>query len=225
MREVVLDTETTGLNPADGDRIVEVACVELVNLLPTGRELHFYCNPERDMPAEAMAVHGLSSEFLSDKPLFDDQADRFVAFMQDARLIAHNAEFDLRFLQAELKRCSRPRLDNEVVDTLQLARRKFPGSPASLDALCRRFGIDLSERAKHGALIDTRLLAKVYLELMGGQQPDLGLAAKAAGPDPGFIDTVRPALRAPRAHAPAEAELAAHRSLIESLKDSLWLKA
>jgi DNA polymerase-3 subunit epsilon len=225
MREVVLDTETTGLNPADGDRIVEVACVELVNLLPTGRELHFYCNPERDMPAEAMAVHGLSSEFLSDKPLFIDQADRFAAFTQDARLIAHNAEFDLRFLQAELKRCSRPRLANEVVDTLQLARRKFPGSPASLDALCRRFGIDLSERAKHGALIDTRLLAKVYLELMGGQQPDLGLAAKAAGPGPGSVDSTRPALRPPRAHTALEGELAAHRSLIESLKDSLWLKA
>jgi DNA polymerase-3 subunit epsilon len=224
MREVVLDTETTGLDPADGHRVVEVACVELVNLLPTGRELHFYCNPERDMPEEAMAVHGLSIEFLSDKPLFADQAERFVAFMQDARLIAHNAEFDVRFLQAEMKLCGRPRLGCEVIDTLQLARRKFPGAPASLDALCRRFGIDLSERTKHGALIDTRLLAKVYLELMGGQQPDLGLASEltVAG---GIIGPARHATRPPRPHAALEGELAAHKALIEGLKDAIWLKA
>jgi DNA polymerase III subunit epsilon len=225
MREIVLDTETTGLDPADGHRIVEVACIELVNLLPTGQELHFYCNPERDMPEEAKAVHGLSSEFLSDKPLFPDHADRFAAFLEDARLIAHNAEFDVRFLQAEMKRCGRNRLGNEIVDTLQLARRKFPGAGASLDALCRRFGIDLSERAKHGAMIDTRLLAKVYLELMGGQQPDLGLAASAGRPAEGAIGPIRRVARPPRIHAALESELAAHRLLIESLKEPLWLKA
>ena len=225
MREVCLDTETTGLDPADGHRVVEVACVELYNLLPTGRELHFYCNPERDMPEEAKAVHGLSVEFLSDKPLFSDQAETFAAFMDGAKLIAHNADFDVRFLQAELVRCGRPKLGSQVVDTLQLARRKFPGSPASLDALCRRFGIDLSERTKHGALIDTRLLAKVYLELMGGQQPDLALAAEAvasgATAEVTAIRTARPA----RPHAASEAELAAHKAMVDGLKEAIWLKA
>jgi DNA polymerase-3 subunit epsilon len=225
MREVVLDTETTGLDPADGHRVVEVACVELVNLLPTGQELHFYCNPERDMPEEAMAVHGLSAEFLSDKPRFAEQAEKFASFMAGARLIAHNADFDVRFLQAELKLCGRPALGCEVVDTLQLARRKFPGSPASLDALCRRFAIDLSERTKHGALIDTRLLAKVYLELMGGQQPDLGLASEAAAAGLAAAATVRRTARPARPHAPLESELAAHKALIEGLKDAIWLKA
>jgi len=225
MREVCLDTETTGLDPADGDRVVEVACVELYNLLPTGRELHFYCNPERDMPAEAMAVHGLSAEFLSDKPLFSDQAEKFAAFMDGAKLIAHNADFDVRFLQAEMVRCGRPKLACPVIDTLQLARRKFPGSPASLDALCRRFGIDLSERLKHGALIDTRLLAKVYLELMGGQQPDLALAAEAvasgAAAAVSTIRTTRPA----RPHVASDAELAAHKAMVDGLKEAIWLKA
>ncbi|MGB8842227.1 MAG: DNA polymerase III subunit epsilon [Aliidongia sp.] len=225
MREIILDTETTGLDPADGHRIVEVACVEVINLLPTGQELHFYCNPERDMPEEAKAVHGLSSEFLNDKPLFLNHADRLTEFLQDARLVAHNAEFDMRFLQAEMKHCGRGRLGNEVVDTLQLARRKYPGAGASLDALCRRFGIDLSARSKHGAMIDTRLLAKVYLELMGGQQPDLGLAASAGGQGQGAVSTSRRVARPPRAHAPLENELAAHRLLLESLKEPLWLKA
>jgi DNA polymerase-3 subunit epsilon len=222
MREIVLDTETTGLDPADGHRVVEVACVELANLLPTGRELHFYCNPERDMPEEARAVHGLSDEFLRDKPRFAEQADRLVEFMQDARLIAHNADFDVRFLQAELRHCARPLLANGVVDTLQLARRKFPGAGASLDALCRRFGIDLSERTKHGALIDTRLLAKVYLELMGGQQPDLGLALGGAGSNPGEARPIRRTHRPARPHAALESELTAHRALIATLTGSLW---
>jgi len=225
MREVCLDTETTGLDPADGHRVVEVACVELYNLLPTGRELHFYCNPERDMPEEAKAVHGLSVEFLSDKPLFADQAETFAAFMDGAKLIAHNADFDVRFLQAELVRCGRPKLASQVVDTLQLARRKFPGSPASLDALCRRFGIDLSERTKHGALIDTRLLAKVYLELMGGQQPDLGLAAAAVSAAAAAAVTAIRTARPPRPHAASEAELAAHKAMVDGLKEAIWLKA
>jgi DNA polymerase-3 subunit epsilon len=225
MREVCLDTETTGLDPADGHRVVEVACVELYNLLPTGRELHFYCNPERDMPEEAMAVHGLSVQFLSDKPLFSDQAESFAAFMDGATLIAHNAEFDVRFLQAELVRCGRPKLGSKIVDTLQLARRKYPGSPASLDALCRRFGIDLSERLKHGALIDTRLLAKVYLELMGGQQPDLALVAEAIASGAAAAVTAIRAARPPRPHAASEAELAAHKAMVDGLKEAIWLKA
>lgn len=225
MREVCLDTETTGLDPADGHRVVEVACVELYNLLPTGRELHFYCNPERDMPEEAKAVHGLSVEFLSDKPLFSDQAETFAAFMDGAKLIAHNADFDVRFLQAELVRCGRPKLGSQVVDTLQLARRKFPGSPASLDALCRRFGIDLSERTKHGALIDTRLLAKVYLELMGGQQPDLALAAEAVASGATAAVTAIRTARPARPHAASEAELAAHKAMVDGLKEAIWLKA
>jgi DNA polymerase III subunit epsilon len=225
MREVCLDTETTGLDPADGHRVVEVACVELYNLLPTGRELHFYCNPERDMPEEAMAVHGLSIDFLSDKPLFSEQAETFAAFMDGAKLIAHNAEFDVRFLQAEMVRCGRPKLGCQVIDTLQLARRKFPGSPASLDALCRRFGIDLSERAKHGALIDTKLLAKVYLELMGGQQPDLGLAAEAVASGITAAVSATRTARPARPHAASEAELAVHKAMVEGLKEAIWLKA
>ncbi|HVJ53638.1 MAG TPA: DNA polymerase III subunit epsilon [Aliidongia sp.] len=225
MREIVLDTETTGLDPADGHRVVEVACVELFNLLPTGEELHFYCNPERDMPAEAMAVHGLTEEFLRGHPLFDDQAEKFVNFMGDAKLIAHNAEFDVRFLQAELQRCNRPRLGCAIVDTVQMARRKYPGASASLDALCRRFGIDLSGRAKHGALIDTRLLAKVYLELMGGQQPDLGLAAGASQIAMAAAVATQRIARPPRPHAASEEELAAHQAMLQAMKDPLWLKS
>jgi DNA polymerase III subunit epsilon len=225
MREIVLDTETTGLDPSDGHRVVEVACVELFNLMPTGNELHFYCNPERDMPAEAMAVHGLSEEFLTGYPLFAAEAERFAAFMAGAPLIAHNAEFDVRFLQAELVRCGRPKLDCPIIDTVQMARRKFPGASASLDALCRRFGIDLSGRAKHGALIDTRLLARVYLELKGGQQPDLGLAAKSAeaaqARSASLVRIARPA----RPQYVSEAELAAHQAMLAALKDPLWLKA
>jgi DNA polymerase-3 subunit epsilon len=224
MREIVLDTETTGLDPADGHRVVEVACVELMNLMPTGNELHFYCNPERDMPAEAMAVHGLSAEFLSTYPLFAAEAERFLAFMGDAALIAHNAEFDVRFLQAELTRCGRPRLTCPIIDTVQLARRKFPGASASLDALCRRFGIDLSGRAKHGALIDTRLLAKVYLELKGGQQPDLGLAARAAEAQATRSAAITRTARPARPHEASEAERAAHQTMVGALKDPLWAK-
>ncbi|MEI9988162.1 MAG: DNA polymerase III subunit epsilon [Aliidongia sp.] len=225
MREVVLDTETTGLDPADGHRVVEVACVELFNLLPTGRELHFYCNPERDMPEEAMAVHGLSIEFLSDKPLFSDQAETFVKFMQGARLIAHNAEFDVRFLQAELKLCGRPALGCEVLDTLKLARRKFPGLPGQPRRAVPPLRHRLSERSKHGALIDTQLLAKVYLELMGGQQPDLGLAGDSAAAGLDAAVTTNRTARAPRPHAALESEFAAHKALIEGLKDPIWLKA
>jgi DNA polymerase-3 subunit epsilon len=224
MREVVFDTETTGFEPGEGHRMVEIACVALENLMPTGDEFHAYFNPDRDMPEEAQAVHGLSAEFLSDKPRFGDRIDELLAFIGDAPLVAHNADFDMRFMQAELKRCARPPLECKVVDTLQLARRKYPGSPASLDALCRRFGIDLSERTKHGAVIDTRLLARVYLELMGGKEPGLALTATATiAAVEAAIARQRP-FRAPRPHQPNEAELAAHATLLGELKDPLWLR-
>jgi len=178
MREVIFDTETTGVSPDSGDRIVEIALVEIDDLSPTGRTFHTYVNPERDMPEEARAVHGLSEEFLSDKPLFSDPSvvDAFVAFVGDAPLVAHNAEFDRRFLNAELKRLGRPEWGSErFVDTLAIARRKFPGAQNSLDALCRRFGISLKDRTLHGALVDTTLLAAVYMELRGGRERRLAI--------------------------------------------------
>ena len=221
MREVCLDTETTGFEPGEGHRMVELACVELVNLMPTGRELHLYFDPERDMPAEAEAVHGLTREYLTGKPKFIELAHEFVAFMGDARLVAHNADFDVRFLNAELVRAGRPKMTCEVQDTLRLARSKFPGSPASLDALCRRFGIDLSERSKHGALIDTRLLAKVYLELMGGLQPGFSLAVdNTAAAAAAVIARREP--RPPRPHTATVEELAAHEAMIATLKEPVW---
>ena len=224
MREICLDTETTGFEPGEGHRMVELACVELVNLMPTGRELHLYFDPERDMPAEAEAVHGLSRDFLTGKPKFIELVGEFEAFMQDSRLVAHNAPFDVRFLNAELIRAGRPKLTCAIQDTLQLARNKFPGSPASLDALCRRFGIDLSERAKHGALIDTKLLAKVYLELMGGLQPGFSLAIDSrvtAAAAAAVIANREP--RPPRPHAATPEELAIHAAMIASLKEPVWL--
>ena len=224
MREICLDTETTGFEPGEGHRMVELACVELVNLMPTGRELHLYFDPERDMPAEAEAVHGLSRDFLTGKPKFIELAHEFVDFMQDSRLVAHNAPFDVRFLNAELVRAGRPKMTCAVQDTLQLARNKFPGSPASLDALCRRFGIDLSEREKHGALIDTRLLAKVYLELMGGLQPGFSLAVDArvtAAAAAAVIANREP--RPARPHAPTPEEVAIHEAMIATLKEPVWL--
>jgi len=224
MREICLDTETTGFEPGEGHRMVELACVELINLMPTGRELHLHFDPERNMPAEAEAVHGLSREFLTGKPKFSEKADEFLAFLQDSRLVAHNANFDVRFLNAELVRAGRPKLTCAIQDTLQLARNKFPGSPASLDALCRRFGIDLSERAKHGALIDTKLLAKVYLELMGGLQPGFSLAIDSrvtAAAAAAVIANREP--RPPRPHAATPEELAIHAAMIASLKEPVWL--
>lgn len=176
MREIVLDTETTGLDPAKGDRIVEIGGVELLNHIPTGRSLHLYINPERDMPTEAFNVHGLSEEFLSDKPVFADIAAEFVEFVEDARLVIHNASFDMGFLNAELARVGRPKIPfDQALDTLFLARRRNPGGPNSLDALCSRYGIDNSRREKHGALLDAELLAEVYIELIGGRQANLTL--------------------------------------------------
>jgi DNA polymerase III subunit epsilon len=225
MREIVLDTETTGLDPVAGHRVVELGCVELVNMVATGKTFHVYFNPEMIMPAGAQDIHGLSDEFLADKPLFADQVDAFLEFIGDAQLVIHNATFDIGFLNAELARVSRPKLANPYVDTVTMARRKFPGQRASLDALCERFGIDNSSRTKHGALLDSELLAEVYLELSGGRQRDLGLApeiaaqARVAG---GTAFVVRPA----RPHAASAAELAAHALFVKKLgDDALWLKA
>ena len=176
MREIVMDTETTGLDPMSGDRIVEIGGVELLNHLPTGRIYHQYINPERDMPQEAFDVHGLSEEFLSDKPVFKKIAQDFIDFVGDAKLVIHNAAFDMKFLNAELIWADRSRLPmDQAIDTLDIARKKFPGAQNSLDALCRRFGIDNSARTKHGALLDSEILAEVYLELIGGRQPDFAL--------------------------------------------------
>lgn len=176
MREIVLDTETTGLEPATGDRIVEIGAVELFNHMPTGKTYHQYLNPDRMMPKEAFDVHGLSDDFLRDKPRFKTIAADFLAFIGDARLIIHNAAFDMKFLNAELVAAGLPLLPmTRAFDTVMLARQKFPGSPASLDALCRRFNIDNSAREKHGALLDSEILAEVYLELIGGRQPDFTL--------------------------------------------------
>jgi len=239
MREIVLDTETTGLDPLQGDRVVEIAALELRNHIPTGNYYHCYLNPERDMPHEAFAVHGLSEEFLSDKPLFRNEADRFLEFIADAPLVIHNGAFDMKFLNAELARLKRSGLSNQrLIDTLLMARKRYPGAPASLDALCRRFNVDLSVRTLHGALVDCQLLAEVYLELVGGRQPGFALAAdaaasarghgSAAADEPRFAgplvsETV--AIRPPRPHAPTPAEREAHRAFVETaLKGSLWLQ-
>jgi DNA polymerase III subunit epsilon len=220
MREIVLDTETTGLDPDEGHRIVEVACVELMNHLPTGRHFHSYVNPERAVTAEAAAIHGLEEAFLAQHPPFAAVADELLAFIDGAPLVIHNAEFDLRFLNAELRRLARPPIAGAVIDTLALAKRRFPGAPASLDALCRRFAIDLSARDKHAAQLDCELLAAVYLELAGGRQPGLDLAAMD-GPDARRAAIERPS-RAPRPHAPAADECAAHEAFLDKLKNPLW---
>ena len=226
MREIILDTETTGLDPLRGDRLVEIGCVEILNRMPTGQTFHRHLNPERDMPAEAFAVHGLSSEFLADKPLFAHLVDEFLEFVGDAPLVIHNASFDIGFLNAELERVGRPRLVNAYVDTVSVARKKFPGQRASLDALCERFGIDNSSRTKHGALLDSELLAEVYLELSGGRQRDLGLAPEmAARVIAGLSLAAGGNIRPARPHAPSAAELAAHVAFLAKLSDPLWLRA
>ncbi|MBS0221496.1 MAG: DNA polymerase III subunit epsilon [Proteobacteria bacterium] len=223
MREIVLDTETTGLDPLAGHRIVEVGCIELFNTVATGKTFHAYFNPEMIMPAGAQDIHGLTDEFLSDKPLFADRVEELLAFIGDAQLVIHNAQFDIGFLNAELDRVGRPKLVNAYVDTVSVARRKFPGQRVSLDALCERFSIDNSSRTKHGALLDSELLAEVYLELNGGRQRDLGLAPEVAVVSllPAADATVRPA----RPHAASAAELAAHAEFLKKLKDPVWLAA
>lgn len=227
MREIVFDTETTGLNPAAGDRMVEIGCIELYNRVETGRHFHAYFNPERLMPSDAEAVHGLTSVFLSDKPLFSDKADDLLEFIEDSPLVAHNAMFDFGFLNLELERCGRPPVClSRMRDTLQLARTRHPGAKHSLDALCMRFGIDRSHRVKHGALLDAQLLAQVYVELTGGRQIGLGLVADAgtvavqSAARPVTVREPRPA----RPHFAGEEELARHRAFISRLINPIWAR-
>lgn len=230
MREIVLDTETTGLNPEQGDRIVEIGAVELYNHMPTGRTYHEYINPERSMPQEAFAVHGLGDDFLRDKPVFLQVAQSFVEFIGDAKLVIHNASFDMKFINAELGWAKMRVLPMEqAIDTLELARRKFPGSPASLDALCRRFNIDNTARTLHGALLDSEILAEVYLELIGGRQPDFGLTSARAPrtslgavPDTAWRPKPRPE---PLPSRITDDERAAHAAFVEKLgENALWKK-
>ena len=225
MREIVLDTETTGFEPSEGHRLVEIGAVELLNHMPTGRTYHQYINPERDMPEEAFNVHGLSEDFLRPQPKFAEIADDFVKFVDGAQLVIHNAAFDMKFLNTELEWTGRPHLKCKVVDTLAIARRRFPGSPASLDALCRRFGIDNSARTLHGALLDSEILAEVYLELMGGRQPDLVLASSGGSRNSGPTDTgwrARPRPEPLPSRLTAE-EAAAHAAFVEKLGDAaIW---
>lgn len=224
MREIVFDTETTGLSFSGGDRLVEIGCVELVNRVETGRTFHAYYHPERDMPEEAARVHGLRIEFLSKHPPFAPGVDALLDFIGDAPLIAHNAAFDFGFLNGELKRCGRDVIClSRMVDTLLLARAKHPGAKHTLDALCSRFGIDRSHRVLHGALLDAQLLAQVYVELTGGRQIGLGLAA---APSPVEADVVaapvQRSIRPVRIFAPTEAELARHAAFVSSMKAPLW---
>jgi len=224
-REIVLDTETTGMDPDKGDRIIEIGCVELVNHLPTGKTLQLYINPEREIPAEATAVHGITNDFVKDKPVFSQVYEEFMTFVKGATLVIHNAEFDMKFINWELRKVGHDPIGwNMVLDTLGMARKQFPGSPANLDALCRRFGIDNTERTYHGALLDSELLAEVYLELLGGRQHGLSLLSGNAKGNKGAAPAVvkdRPA-REPRPHAPSEDELQSHEALLDKLSDPLW---
>ena len=218
MREIVFDTETTGLDPATGHRVVEIGCVELLNGIPTGKTFHHYLDPQRDMPEEAFRVHGLSSEFLAGKPLFADIVDDLVAFLAGAKLVAHNAEFDFRFMSAELVALGRPALDLDLmVDTLALARRRHPGAPVSLDALCSRYGIDNTRRTKHGALLDSEILAEVYAELTGGRQTALVFAGPATRGWGGVSSAVRRARPVPLTTLLTEEEAAAHAGFVAEL--------
>lgn len=242
MREIVLDTETTGINPRDGHRIIEIGALELEHHLPTGQTYHIYINPEREIDDGAVAIHGITNDFLQDKPVFSDIVDEFLAFVGNDLMVIHNASFDMGFINAELARLDRPPLPmSQAIDTLAMARKKFPGAQANLNALCRRFEIDNAHRDLHGALVDADLLAEVYIELLGGRQPDLAL-----GPNNGpnnnaqnnnsqnndrmnadkSADTARHAgevtILPARAHAPTQEEVAAHEAFIETLKDPIW---
>ncbi len=228
MREIVFDTETTGLSPLNGDRLVEIGCVELVNKVETGRTFHAYFNPGRPMPSEAEAVHGLSDAFLADKPLFHDMCEELLDFVGDSPLVAHNASFDFGFLNHELGNCGRPLIClTRMVDTLILARQRHPGAKHSLDALCTRYGVDRSLRVKHGALIDAQLLSQVYVELTGGRQ--IGLSFSTTTFVQNTSATVAEKIvrrdfkaRPPRAHAPSAQELIRHAEFIKGLKDPIW---
>lgn len=232
MREVIFDTETTGLDPRTGDRMVEIGCVEMIGRVETGRTFHAYFNPERDMPIEAERVHGLSIEFLSTKPRFAEVADELLEFLGDAPLVAHNAAFDFGFLNNELERSGRPPVDMaRMIDTVALARKKHPGAKNSLDALCTRYGIDRSHRVKHGALLDAELLAQVYVELTGGRQIGLGLADSETVIEvsattitaTGTARANRPA-RPPRPHAPSVEELERHRAFVAGIENAIWTR-
>ncbi|MFM2367102.1 MAG: hypothetical protein RIR95_1710 [Pseudomonadota bacterium] len=230
MREIVLDTETTGFEPSEGHRLVEIGAVELFNHLPTGKTYHQYINPQRMMPKEAFEVHGLGDDFLRDKPLFSAVAQGFLDFIGDSQLVIHNAAFDMKFLNAELKAAGLPVLPMQrATDTLMIARQKFPGSPASLDALCRRFGVDNSSREKHGALIDSEILAEVYLELVGGRQPDFALKPETSSKNTNAASdtqTWRPSARpTPLPARVTEDERAAHDAFIAKMGDAaIWNK-
>ena len=238
MREIVLDTETTGINPRDGHRIIEIGALELMHHLPTGKTLHIYINPERDIDDGAVAVHGLTSKFLVDKPLFVEIVDEFLLFIGDAPLVIHNASFDMGFINAELDKIQRSPLPmDRAIDTLAMARKKFPGAQANLDALCRRFEIDNSHRDLHGALVDADLLASVYIELLGGRQPGLSLgadnknvpAAAAINAEHASsmlqVDTDKKPVRPIRPHAPSAEETTAHDAFLTKFKNPIWLKA
>ncbi len=234
MREIVFDTETTGLEPEKGDRLVELGAVELVNHLPTGRHFHKYINPQRPVPAEVVAIHGLDDAFLRDKPVFADIVEEFLVFIgTDAKLVAHNAAFDLRFMNSELGRCGRPPLSpDRIIDTVLMARRKYPNANNTLDGLCRRFGIDNSNRTLHGALLDSELLAEVYLELIGGRQPDLELAhipargaAQAANPVAAVPAAARLSRPQPLPPRLTPEEEAAHRAFVEKMGEAaIWAR-
>jgi DNA polymerase-3 subunit epsilon len=226
MREIVFDTETTGLSPAGGDRMVEIGCIEMIGRVETGRHFHCYFNPDRPMPSEAEAVHGLSDIFLSDKPRFVDKAEELLEFIGDAPLVAHNASFDFGFLNHELGQCGHsPVCMSRMVDTLTLARTRHPGAKHSLDALCTRFGVDRSQRIKHGALLDAQLLAQVYIELTGGRQIGLGLVAAAPPSESGSLastEASRRPRREPRPHAATADEVARHRAFMAKIVNPLW---
>jgi DNA polymerase-3 subunit epsilon len=230
MREIIFDTETTGLSPQNGDRVVEIGCVEMFNRCETGRTFHSYFNPGRSMPSEAEAVHGLSDRFLSDKPAFTDVCEDLLEFIGDAPMIAHNAAFDFGFINHELGSCGRPIVDlSRMICTLVIARQKFPGAKHSLDALCSRFGVDRSQRIKHGALLDAQLLAQVYVELTGGRQIGLGLVAELVTDESGLSGRVEAAIAAAplivrpvRPHTPSEDELARHTAFLTKIKDPIW---
>jgi len=223
-REIVLDTETTGLDPVDGHRLVEIGCLELINHLPTGNVFHTYLNPMRDVPPEAARIHGLTADFLKNHPLFTEKVDEFIGFIADSVLVIHNAEFDMKFINAELKSSGfKPLLMSRVIDTLPLARQKFPGQPANLDALCRRFKINNSERKLHGALLDSELLSEVYLELIGGRQHGLGLGSELAAKQSQMLNAkIKRQKRASREFPPTAQELSAHETLLDKLKNAVW---
>ncbi len=229
MREIVLDTETTGLDPNLGHRIVEIGCLELKNHIPTGEKFHVYVNPRRDMAEEAFKIHGLSTEFLKEHPPFEDHVDAFLEFIKKDRLIIHNARFDMKFLNAELEWCGRKPLPfKQALDTLKMAREKYPGSPASLDALCKRYKIDNSNRTLHGALLDSELLAEVYLELIGGAQPDFMKPAAAEiekkAKKEELITVIERQIRKAREFNLTSEEVEQHKELLAKLKDPIWMK-